>query len=199
MLGGDSSNIESSGALWDLKLPVAPDLNESKTVSLWKSISSSSPDVNPRISLSDPISVEARSVSSEVRGGFDIAEPTKDIDAGDACPVDDTDGDVVDVCTTGELGLRRGADEDDEDNPSRARSTLKLDSRVSGGNGEELLRLRLAKLVAKGSLGEASSVGDTGDLWKTFGSMIGRCLLVVEPCAVEMLRPGIVDTTGADE
>lgn len=150
------------------------------------------------MSLSDPISVEARSVSSEDRGAFELAEPTKDIDAGEACPVDATDVDVVLVCTAGEFGLRRGPDEEDEDNPSRARSTLKLDRRVSGGNGDELLRLRLAKLIAKGSLGEASSVGDTGDLWKTLGSMIGRCLLLVEPCAVEMLRPGIVDT-GADE
>lgn len=143
--------------------------------------------------------VEARSVSSDVLGAFDLADPTNDIDAGEACPVVEVaDVNVVLVCTTGELGLRRGADEEDEDSPSRARSTLKLDRRVSGGNGEELLRLRRAKLIANGSLGEASSVGDTVDLWKTLGSMIGRCLLVVEPCAVEMLRPGIADT-GADE
>jgi hypothetical protein len=44
-----------------LLLPVAPVLKESKTVSLWKSMSSSSPDAKHLASLSDPISVDARS------------------------------------------------------------------------------------------------------------------------------------------
>lgn len=190
--------MESSGALWERMLPVAPDLSESNTVSLWKSISSSSPEKNPFISLSDPIKVEARSVSSEDRGALEFVEPMKEGDAGDACPVDDTEVDVVSACMTGEFGLRRGADEEDEDNPSRAKSTLKLDRRESGGKGDELLRLLRGKLLANGSLGDDSSVGDMGCLWKTLGSIIGRCLLVVVPCAVEMFRPGIVDT-GAEE
>ncbi len=61
----------------------------------------------------------------------------------------------------GEVGLRPGADDDDEDKPSRARSTLKLDSLDNGGNGEELLRLRDLKLVENGSLGDESSVGES--------------------------------------
>ena len=95
-LGGNSSNIESSGALWDRMLPVAPDLNESKTVSLWKSMSSSSPEVNPLPSVSEPTSVEARSAISDVRGGFELTVPKYDGEVGEISPGDDTtDVDMV--------------------------------------------------------------------------------------------------------
>jgi hypothetical protein len=43
---------------------------------------------------------------------------------------------------TGVVGLRRGAEDEEEDKPSLAKSTLKLESRDSGGKGEELFRLR---------------------------------------------------------
>lgn len=43
----------------------------------------------------------------------------------------------------GDIGLRRGALDDDEDKPRRVKSILKLERRESGGNGEELLRVRV--------------------------------------------------------
>ena len=134
--------MESKGALLDRILPVAPDLKESKTVSLWKSISSSSPEANPFASLSEPTRVEARSPTSEVRGALLLWDEKKIAETGEACPVEDSDVDVVCVCRTGVVGLRRGAEEEEEDKPSLAKSMLKLDSRDSGGNGEELFRLR---------------------------------------------------------
>ena len=121
---------------------MAPDLNESNIVSLWKSMSSSSPDANPWTSLSEPTSVEARSATSDIRGGFEVLEPKYDGIGDEERPADDKAVDVVLVCSTGEQGLLPGADDDDEDNPSRARSTLKLESRDNGGRGEELFRFR---------------------------------------------------------
>ena len=101
------------------------------------------------------------------------------------------------ICMFGEVGLLRGADEEEEDNPRRARSTLKLDNRESGGMGDELFRFRDRKLVAKGSPAR-SSAGVRGCLWKTLGSMIARRPSFTVPCDDTMLRPGIVDP-GADE
>lgn len=62
-------------------------------------------------------------------------------DDGDGWLVDAIDVAVVVTFGTVELGLLRGADEDEEDNPRRARSILKLDNRDKGGCGEELVRL----------------------------------------------------------
>ena len=86
--------------------------------------------------------MEARSPTSEVRGALLLWAEKKIAETGDACPVDDRDGDVVCACKTGVVGLRRGAEDEDEDRPSLAKSILKLDSRDSGGSGEELFRLR---------------------------------------------------------
>jgi hypothetical protein len=44
---------------------------------------------------------------------------------------------------TGVDGLRRGADDEDDDNPRRAKSILKLDSLERGGSGEEVFRARV--------------------------------------------------------
>jgi hypothetical protein len=74
VVGGESSNMESNGVPWDRRLLVAPDRIESYTVSLWKSRSSSSPDAKLRISLSEPINVEARSPTSE-DFGFELRDP----------------------------------------------------------------------------------------------------------------------------
>ena len=38
----------------------------------------------------------------------------------------------------GELGLRRGADEEGDDKPKRAKSRLNVDSRLRGGNGDDV-------------------------------------------------------------
>lgn len=79
------------------------------------------------------------------------------------------------MCTTGEFGFRRGADDDDDedDKPSRAKSMLKLLSRERGGKGEELFRLLAWKLDAKVStVGLAPACGR-----KTAGSVIARWLL----------------------
>lgn len=76
--------------------------------------------------------------------------PKYDGEVGETSPGDDTaEVDVVWLCTTGEFGLRRGAEEDEDDRPSRAKSRLKLLSRERGGRGEELFRLRAWKLDAK--------------------------------------------------
>lgn len=57
-------------------------------------------------------------------------------------PGDEYEVAVVWVWRANELGLRRGAEEDEEDKPRRERSTLKLDRRERGGNGEEAFRPR---------------------------------------------------------
>jgi hypothetical protein len=64
-------------------------------------------------------------------------------DVGEARPVDETEVDVVWVVMTGVDGLRRGADDEDDDNPRRAKSILKLDSLERGGSGEEVFRARV--------------------------------------------------------
>jgi hypothetical protein len=46
---------------------------------------------------------------------------------------------VVDI-GKGELGLRIGPEDEEEDSPNREISTLNVDSRVSGGKGEDVLR-----------------------------------------------------------
>jgi hypothetical protein len=112
--------------------------------------------------------------------------------------VDDIEVEAVFVCGRGEVGLRRGAEEEDEDNPRRAKSRLKLDNRERGGSGDEVFRVRAWKLNANGSVGEAFSAEVCVCLWKTVGSMIARCLLLAGPCADVVLRVGIVET-GADE
>jgi hypothetical protein len=43
----------------------------------------------------------------------------------------------------GDIGLRRGALDDEEDKPRRVRSMLKLERCERGGNGEELFRVRV--------------------------------------------------------
>ena len=55
-------------------------------------------------------------------------------------------------CGTEEEGLCRGAEEEDDANPERARSMLKLDSRDSGGSGEDEFLVRELIFPAKGSL-----------------------------------------------
>jgi UV DNA damage repair endonuclease len=64
---------------------------------------------------------------------------------------------------SGEVGVRRAAfDEDEEDNPTRVRSRLKLERRESGGRGEELSRV--LDMAVSNIPGDVSSSGKTGDL-----------------------------------
>jgi hypothetical protein len=126
-----------------------------------------------------------------------LCEPKYIGDVGELCPVVDTEVEVVCVCRAGEFGLRRGAEDDEEDNPRRAKSTLKLDRRESGGKGEELLRLLCWKLITAFAKGSALSFVGAGCLWKTVGSVIARCPLD-EVCEDVMRLLGI-DAPGADE
>lgn len=74
---------------------------------------------------------------SEVCGALAFREAKYDAEEGDMRP-DEKEVAAVLVNRTGE----RGADDEEEDRPSRARSILKLDSLEIGGKGDEQLRLR---------------------------------------------------------
>lgn len=112
------------------------------------------------------------------------------------CEVDVREVEVVFVCGTEEEGLCRGAEEEDDASPGRARSMLKLDNRDSGGSGEEVFLVRELMLPAKGSPpGELCSADVCVCLWYTVGSMIARDR---EPCADVVLLVGRVEL-GADE
>jgi hypothetical protein len=101
---------------------------------------------------------------------------------------------VVFVFGKVELGLRRGAEDDEDDKPRRARSRLKVENRDSGGNGEELVRFRAWKLVENGSVGDEVSACCPS---KTPESMIGRGLRLVELWVDAVLLPGML-ARGAD-
>jgi hypothetical protein len=64
---------------------------------------------------------------------------------------------VVLVWGKEEVGLCRGAEEEEDANPKRAKSRLKLDNRERGGRGEEEFLVRAWKLSAKGSEEGSSS------------------------------------------
>jgi hypothetical protein len=52
------------------------------------------------------------------------------------------DGEIAWIGEFGDIGLRRGALDEDEDKAMRVKSRLKLERRESGGNGEELFCAR---------------------------------------------------------
>ena len=58
-------------------------------------------------------------------------------------PATTTNGELGSLVEFGDIGLRRGALDDDDDKPRRVKSMLKLERRESGGNGDELLRVRV--------------------------------------------------------
>ena len=117
-------------------------------------MSSSSPEAKPLASLSEPTSVDRSDGRSSEARGFELSEAKYDADVGDMRPAEDTDVAVVLVSGFGEVGLPRGAEDEEDDKLRRAISMLKLDSRDNGGKGDELLRLRDRKFAdEKGSLG----------------------------------------------
>lgn len=107
--------------------------------------------------------------------------------------MDEIEVEAVLNCKAGECGLLWGADDEEDDSPSRAKSTLKLESLDSGGKGEELLRIRVWVFTANGSWGERLSVGEVECFSKILRLMMGLC----RPCADVILLPGNVGT-GAD-
>jgi hypothetical protein len=52
-------------------------------------------------------------------------------------------GELDELGEFGDIGLCRGALDDEEDKPRRVKSILKLERCEKGGNGEELLRVRV--------------------------------------------------------
>lgn len=85
--------------------PAARVENESKAVSLWKSVSSSSPEVNTRASMSDPVRVDE---------GSEPAAECREFFAMPIIDPDDPELTRLPVCSTG-VGTEPGRDNETPD------------------------------------------------------------------------------------